>query len=324
MSQRSPQSGEYRWPDTKVRPRTFFGAPRVEDLEQLKADIAFIGVPFDQATNWRPGARFGPNALRDAPVYFNYTGWWDAPPREAAGYFEVETGREMLKGVTMADLGDINTIPAEVEVNFDRLTRVVRRILEKGAFPVVIGGDHSVTFPAVRGFDRYQALDIIHFDAHLDYTHNYQGNLYNHGSPIRRCSELPFVRNISSVGIRAVTRQPYEDAMARGNLVITADQARAWGPGEVARRIPKGNPTYITIDIDVLDPSHAPGTGAPAPGGLTYLELRDILREVVKGRQVVGLDMVEVSPMDDWNSITALNAARLVLDVLSALFPSRG
>ncbi|MBI4234018.1 MAG: agmatinase [Chloroflexi bacterium] len=312
--------GDQPWPERWTIPRSFFGAPLCQDLGTLSADIAFIGVPFDQGTVNRPGARFGPNAVRDTRIY-GYVSTLENTV--AGGYFDIDADAELLRGVTMADCGDVNVVPADVQQTFERLTATVRKMLDQGAFPVIVGGDHSITFPAVRGFDRYPSLDIVHFDAHMDYEHHYQGSLYWHGSPIRRCAELPFVRNITSIGVRVARRKPYEAARERGNLVITTERLRQLGPQGAAALVPRADVLYVTLDIDVLDPAQAPGTGTPAPGGLTYFEVRDALREVMRKGTVVGMDVVEVAPSYDWAQNTAQVAAKLIIDVLSVRFPSR-
>ncbi|MCS7206905.1 MAG: agmatinase [Dehalococcoidia bacterium] len=309
-----------RWPDVRPWRCSFFGAPICEDLERLDAQVVFIGVPFDQGTTNRPGARFGPHAVRQARVY-DYFSLFEPEPPPAGGLYEVDVGTEILKGVTMADLGDINVAPSNWELALERLTRVVSRVIEKGAFPVVVGGDHTITFPVVRALERFAPLGIVHLDAHLDYTHDYQGVRYYHGSPIRRCAELPFVGPISHIGIRAVRRKPVEEARQRGNLIISADRFRALGPKGAAALVPSSAFLYISLDIDVLDPAVAPGTGTPVVGGLTYLEVRDFLREVARKGKVVGCDVVEVAPEYDHAQITALAASRLIVDILAAVFP---
>ena len=204
MSQASEGDGR-QVPIIKAQPRSFFKAPLCADLDRLDADVAFVGVPFDQGTLGRPGARFGPDAIRDAPRAYSYSDLFGRQ-EEAEGYFDIDAGDELLRGVTMADCGNVTILPSEVLDNFDRLTQVVGKIVDKGAFPVVVGGDHAITFPAVRGLSKYEPLNIVHFDAHMDYSHDYQGVLYSHGSPLRRCRELPFVGHISSIGIRAARR----------------------------------------------------------------------------------------------------------------------
>ena len=318
MNTREPQE----WPIIKAQPRSFFRAPLCTDLDELNADVAFIGVPFDQGTLGRPGARFGPDAVRDAPRAYPYADPFGRGV-EAEGYFDADLEDELLRGVTMADCGDITVVASEVMANFDKLTRAVERVVEKGSFPVVVGGDHSVTFAAVRGLGKYAPLDIVHFDAHLDYSHDYQGSLYTHGSPIRRCRELASVGHITSVGIRTARRTPYEETQRDGSLIITTGRFHKLGPQGVAALIPRGKNLYITFDIDVMDPSQAPGTGTPEIGGLVYAEVRDCLAALVPESNLVGLDLVEVAPPYDSSQITSQLAARLIIDVLALRFPSK-
>ena len=312
---------EERWPDIRPNPRTFYGCPLLDNLDELDAQVAFVGMPFDQGTFGRPGARYGPDGVRDARGY-SYVGYGGMQfDREAAGYFDSDRGTELLAGVTMADCGNITVVPSDVLDNFQKLTNVVEKIASKNSMPVVVGGDHAITFPVVRGLGKHEPLDIVHFDAHMDYTHETQGVLYTHGSPIRRCRELPFVRNISSIGIRKESRQVYDEAIADGNLVMTTRRFKQLGPEAAMAQIPESENLYVTIDIDVLDISHAPGTGTPEVGGLYYEELRDSLVHLARNHNVIAFDMVEVAPPYDPAQVTAMNASRLIIDFLSEIFP---
>ena len=315
-------SGEEPWPNLRAQPRSFFKAPLCTELDDLNADVAFIGVPFDQGTLGRPGARFGPDGIRDAPRTYSYLDPYGRRT-EAEGFFDVDVGDELLRGITMADCGNITVVPSEVLENFDKLTKSVEKVVERGSFPVVVGGDHAITFPVVRGLSKFAPLDIVHFDAHMDYTHDVQGVLYTHGSPIRRCRELPFVGHITSLGIRTARRQPYEESQKDGSLIITTKGFRQLGSRGIADLIPKGQNLYITLDIDVMDPSQAPGTGTPEVGGLYYQEMRECLTALVKERNLVAFDLVEVAPPYDSSEVTIQLAARLIIDILSARFPSR-
>ena len=305
-----------------TRPRTMFRAPHCASLGELDADVAFIGMPFDQGTFGRPGARYGPDALRDAPRAYSYSDPY-GQGKDAEGFFDADAGDELLRGITMVDCGNVSVSPSDVVHNFERLAGVVARVAERGAMPVIVGGDHAVTFPAVAGLSKFSPLDIVHFDAHLDYTHDYHGALLTHGSPIRRCHELDHVGHITSVGIRSVRRAPYEDAVAHGNSIITTRQFREQGPEAVAESIPVGDNLYITFDVDVLDPTQAPGTGTPEIGGLLYEECRRCLTALVTRSNLVAFDVVEVAPPYDVSGLTAQVAARLITDILSARFPSR-
>lgn len=310
------------WPVLRARPRTFFNAPLCEDIESLEADVAFIGVPFDQGTLGRPGARFGPDALRDAPRAYSYS---DPYGRQSAaeGFFDIDAGDELLRGVVMADCGNVPIVPSEVAGNFDRITRAVQQAVARGALPVVVGGDHAITFPAVRGLSKFAPLNIVHFDAHLDYTHDVQDVLYTHASPIRRCRELDFVGHITSVGIRSARRIPYEEALRDGSLIISGSRFRELGPQAVADMIPSAENLYVTFDVDVLDPSLAPGTGTPETGGLFYQETKECLLALLAKSRLVAFDVVEVAPPYDNSELTVQVAARLIQDMLAARFPSR-
>ena len=319
-SNESPQSEE-RWPDIRTRSRTFFDAPHCEDLDTLEVNVAFVGMPFDQGTFGRPGARYGPDAVRDARGY-SYIGYGGMQfDQQAAGYFDSDRGVELLKGVTMADCGNITVVPSDVLDNFQKLTNVVEKVVAQGSMPVVVGGDHAITFPVVRGLSAFEPLDVVHFDAHMDYSHETQGVLYTHGSPIRRCHELTFVRNISSIGIRKESRKVYDEAIADGNLVVTTRRFKELGPEASMDLVPASENLYVTIDIDVLDPTHAPGTGTPEVGGLYYEELRDSLVHLARNHNVVAFDMVEVAPPYDHGDVTSMNAARLIIDFLTEIFP---
>ena len=321
-SSSDPRPQQQPWPNLRARPRSFFNAPLCDDIDQLEADIAFIGIPFDQGTLGRPGARFGPDALRDAPRAYSYSDPYGAQG-EADGFFNIDAGDELLRGVTMADCGNVPIVPSEVTGNFDRITRAVEQVADRGALPVAVGGDHAITFPVVRGLSKFAPLNIVHFDAHLDYTHDVQDALYTHASPIRRCRELGFVGHITSVGIRSARRIPYEEAVRDGSLIISGTQFREMGPRAVAEAIPAAENLYITFDVDVLDPVQAPGTGTPETGGLFYGEARECLLALIERSNLVAFDVVEVAPPYDNSELTVQVAAQLIQDILAARFPSR-
>ncbi len=309
------------WPATRAAPLSFFRTPLVGDLDALDADVAFLGVPYDQGTYGRPGARFGPNGLRQVNRIYDYID--PLEDKEAQGFFDIDMKATMLRNVTMADCGDVTIIPSDVESNFAKITHAVRKMVARGSFPVIVGGDHSITFPAVRGFDSYPDLDVVHFDAHMDFTHELQGTFYNHGCPIRRCFDLPNVRNITSLGVRKAQADVYEDAISKGVKVVTTDQFRAMGPEETVAQVPSGGNAYLTVDVDVMDPVQMPGTGTPAPGGLYYFEVRDALLALTKRVNIVGCDFVEVAPPYDHAETTTRFTAKLILDLLAVLFPSK-
>jgi agmatinase len=317
-----PRQPQEPWPNLRARPRSFFNAPLCDDIGSLEADVAFVGIPFDQGTLGRPGARFGPDALRDAPRGYSYSDPYGAQG-VADGFFDIDAENELLRGVTMADCGNVPIVPSEVVGNFDRITRAVEQVVERGALPVAVGGDHAITFPVVRGLSKFAPLNIVHFDAHLDYSHDIQDALYTHASPIRRCRELDFVGHITSVGIRSARRIPYEEAVRDGSLIVSHSRFRKLGPRAVADLIPPAENLYITFDVDVLDPTQAPGTGTPETGGLFYEEARECLLTLLQKSNLVAFDVVEVAPPYDNSELTVQVASRLIQDILAARFPSR-
>jgi agmatinase len=297
---------------------TFFGAPPRDRASDPRTDVAFLGVPFDLGTTLRPGARFGPSAIRAASTWWRYV---RDDGTKAGGWFDLDRRRWILDGVTMADWGDVEITPADITSNLDRITRGVAEVLRGRSLPAIIGGDHAITFPALRAFSALGPLHVVQFDSHQDFVDERRGVRLGHGNAMRRVSELPFVAGISQIGLRGLQKytEPLDAARRYGVRTVTASELRRKGPEAAAASVPEASACYLTLDIDVLDIAQAPGTGTPEPGGLSYAELRDAARAVIGRARVVGVDLVEVSPPYDWAEVTARTAARLLLDVLSAI-----
>lgn len=300
---------------------TFFRSPVHEDLSTVDTDIAFLGIPYDCGIGFRPGTRFGPRDMRTMSV--RYSAWGGHKPN---GYWDVNQRKRFLKGVRMADCGDVDVAYYDFETNRRKITSSVEAILDRGAFPVLIGGDHSVTFPNVCAFSRFGPLDIVHIDAHMDWRDEVGGVKFANASPLRRSKELDFVRNMVHLGIRDVRTSDDQiaDAEAAGAKVFTREAIRDQGVDAVLDQFPKLGNTFVTIDIDGLCPSIAPGTGSPTADGLLYHEVRKILQGVAARSNVVGFDLVEVNPMVDEHGRTCLLANTLILEFLGAIFASRG
>jgi agmatinase len=299
---------------------TFLRSPVCEDFSRLDADVAVLGIPYDCGIGFRPGTRFGPREIRNYST--RYAGWGGKVP---SGYWDIDQKKRFLAGVRIVDCGDVDITYYEFEVNRKKITSAVEAILDRGALPVLIGGDHSVTFPNVAAFSRFVPLDIVHIDAHMDWIDEVDGVRFANGSPLRRSKELPFVRNMCHLGIRDVrTREgDYNDALAAGANVITRQQIRDWGVKSVLEQLPELGETYVTIDIDGLDPSIAPGTGSPTVDGLLYHEVKALLQGVALRGRVVGFDLVEVNPFIDNHGQTCLLATTLIMEFLGAIFASR-
>jgi len=317
-----------------------FGAPLCTNLDELSAEIAFLGVPYEQGQIGYEytGQKWAPSALRFSSRATPYSGssWSDVTKKEGAqGWWDMDAGKWRLCGVTMADCGDVNIMPAggvrdgvlgAVE-NIERITQVVRKILDRGAFPVCMGGDHTIPTPIVRAFEKYDPLDIVHFDAHPDFRESWGGIKITNADFARRCSELPFIHNITQIGVRGWrltgSGKLAYDAYKEYGQVITANKFREMGVNKVVESIPKGNNIYVTIDTDALDPSIAPACSGVEPGGLSYLDVQQTLIGIATRGRVVGMDVVCFLPAHDPSQVTARTLVYLILDLLAAVFTSK-
>jgi agmatinase len=293
---------------------SFFRAPVVEDVETWRADVGFVGVPFDAGTNDRPGARFGPAAIRDASTRYE-------PEHDWSGWIDAERGIRILEGVSMRDVGDVDVRTIDLLENFEIITEAARLVRRNCRVPVFIGGDHAITFPLVRAFDD-TPLTLIQFDAHQDYTDEKFGVRYSHDNHMRRSSELPHVRRIVNIGLRGVLErfEPYEAARRDGVHIVPAERIVRDGVPAALASLPGSGAAYVTIDVDVLDPGGSPGTGYPEPGGVNYYQLKDALLLVAQQYDVIGFDVTEVDPVYDAAGVTARISAKLILDFLGAIF----
>jgi agmatinase len=290
---------------------TFFGSPQHLDIRTLKTQVAFLGVPFDQATNDRPGSRFAPLAIRDASMRFR--------DGIGHGWVDVELGRNGMRDATLADCGDVYVRTVNLAENFDTITAAVREVVGTGALPVIVGGDHSITYAAMRAYEG-QRIAVIHFDAHLDFTNQWAGVTLSHDNPLRRVVELPQVMGLIQIGMRGYERPTvYEDTIKFGSRIVPAQEYIRIGAKEALKDCPAADAYYVTLDIDVLDPSVAPGTGYPEAGGLNYYQLKEGLREAAGKGPIVGFDLVEVNPLFDPSGVTSRLAANLIIDFLSAV-----
>ena len=297
---------------------TFGKTPYVNRPTREQADIAVLGVPYDAAIGYRPGTRFGPRAIRNSSTRYAF----GEAGSGVGGYWDVNLKKRMLEGWRVVDAGDVDVLYLDMDYTYRQITGRVEQLLGEGIFPVVLGGDHSVSFPVLRAFAGRGPLNIVHIDAHLDFKDEVMGVRFGNSSPIRRMSELEFVKEIFSFGVRGIrtSEKDYGEALERGNIVVTAREFKKLGPEEVLSMLPGQQQYYVTIDIDALDPALAPGTGSPEAGGLDYECLLDFLRGLVRKGRVLGFDLVEVNPYFDPAEVTSLVAARLVLEFLGAIF----
>ncbi|MFM8679332.1 MAG: agmatinase, partial [Alphaproteobacteria bacterium] len=291
---------------------TFAKQPPCLDWDRIDADVAVLGVPFDMGTQYRPGARFGPRAIREASTLFSFG--------HAGAYdHEDDTVYLPVDRVRMVDLGDADIVHTDTVRSHENTRFAVRKILSAGAMPVILGGDHSVHAPVIEAFAGRPQVHIVHFDAHLDFVDERHGVRYGHGNPLRRASETGHVSGMTQLGIRNVSssnRSDYEDARRFGSRILSVRQVRKLGTQGVLDLIPRAVRYYVTIDIDGFDPSIAPGTGTPSHGGFLYYEVLEILQGLARQGEVVGMDVVEVAPDYDHSGITAFLAAQLLMNFL--------
>ena len=281
-------------------------------LEQ--ADYAVIGAPFEQCCVYRPGSGFGPQSIRIASEQFST--------------YNIELDVEITDHLKLVDAGDVAVIPGNRDKSLERIEEAVERIYRHGTIPILLGGDHSVTLPAVKGILKNfnGKLGVIHFDTHLDTGDEYAGEKISNCTQMLRISEFDQVdgSNIVQIGIRGCLnpKDEYELAKKAGIHTILINEVLKRGMDSVVeeaiRLASEGTDAiYLTVDIDVLDPIYAPGTCAPSPGGLSIRELIDAVRKIGK-EKVVGFDLVEVAPQYDLGGVTQRCAVSTILEFLSA------
>ncbi|MHA1108287.1 MAG: agmatinase [Alphaproteobacteria bacterium] len=295
---------------------TFAKAPPVVDWDAIDADVAVMGAPFDFGTQYRAGARFGPRGIREASTLFSFG---------HGGAYDFEDDLVYLPKdeVSIVDIGDADIIHTDTVKSHANIEYGVRKMLAAGAFPVVLGGDHSVHDPIIKAFDAEPPVHIIHIDAHLDFVDERHGVRHGHGNPLRRASEMSHVTGMTQMGIRNVSssnRSDYDYARAAGSDILSVRDVRRLGTEGVLARIPRDVRYYCTIDIDGFDPSIAPGTGTPSHGGFLYYEVLEIMQGLSKQGEFVGIDLVEVAPDYDHSGITTMLSAQLLMNMLGFVF----
>ena len=290
---------------------TFGRQPHTRDL--TGADVAIVGVPYDGSTSYRSGTRFGPRAIREQSLLlWGYNNALDVAP---------------FKAQKVIDYGDVDVVPPDIAATHAAIEAEVSLLVKEGVKVITLGGDHSIALPLLRAHShKYGRLAVIHFDAHPDtWDTEFGEQKYSHGTPFRRAIEEKLIDTSAyiQIGIRGPTsgKKDYEDAVALGARMITIDDAMRMGLGgilgEVRSRV--GNkPVYLSFDIDSIDPAFAPGTGTPEVGGFSSYQILQLLRGF-KGLNLVGGDLVEVSPPFDHSNITSILASNLVFEFLSLL-----
>jgi len=304
---------------------SFAGVPARSLADIGDAAVVILGAPFDWGTSFRAGTRFGPKAIRNAD-YLGFDGYRPHLP----------TGIDPLGTLGVVDAGDVLVIPGAVEESLDRIAGAVESICRSGAVPIVLGGDHTVTYAnatGVAGVVGFGKVALIHFDAHADTGETQHGRLYGHGTPMRRLIESGAVpgHRFVQIGLRGYWPDPETFAWMRDQQMryftmndITERGLQAVVDEAVRLAAHDADGVFISVDIDVVDPGFAPGTGTPEPGGLTSREILDTVRRLGRELNVLGADIVEVSPPSDGpGEVTAFLANRIVLEILNGMAERR-
>jgi agmatinase len=299
---------------------TFMKAPYIEDVNRVgEFDVAIVGVPHDSGTTYRPGTRFGPQGIRRISALYTP--------------YNYEMGVDLREQIKLCDVGDIFTIPANNEKSFDQISKGIAHIFASGAFPIILGGDHSIGFPTVRGVCRHlgdKKVGIIHFDRHVD-TQEIDLDERMHTCPWFHATNMANApaKNLVQLGIGGwqVPREGVKICRERGTNVLTVTDICEMGLEAAAQfaidRATDGTDcVYISFDIDCIDAGFVPGTGWPEPGGLLPREALKLLELIVRQVPVCGLELVEVSPPYDISDMTSLMACRVICDTMAHLVVS--
>jgi agmatinase len=299
---------------------TFLGVPRAELGSLSGLDVVFLGAPYDSGTSYRPGARFGPQAIRMT----DYLAHDASRPHLALGV-------DPLAELSCADAGDVLMPPVDTAQSLQRLESAVLAIASAGAIPVILGGDHTITLPDATGVARHVGwgrVSVIHFDAHADTADTQFGSLVGHGTPMRRLIESGAVRGdrFLQIGLRGYWPEPPVLAWMAEQRMRSFEMTEIVARGldacltealEIA--VDECDGVFLSVDIDVVDPGMAPGTGTPEPGGFTPRQLLDAVRRIAMSVPLAGIDVVEVSPPYDHGEVTAFLGNRVVLEALSGI-----
>ena len=294
---------------------TFGKYPYISDWDQINADVAVMGAPFDFGSQFRTGSRMGPRGIREASTLFSFG---------HAGAYDFEDDVTYLPSdsTRIVDIGDADIIHTDTTKSHSNIKFGVKKILAANAIPVVMGGDHSINIPCIDAFENEEPFHLIQIDAHLDFVDERHGVKYGHGNPIRRASEKGYVSGMTQIGIRNVSstaKEGYVDAREKGSKIFSVRHVRQMGLNKILDEIPKGKRYYITIDIDAFDPSIASGTGTPSHGGFYYYEVLELIDGIIKQGSVVGLDLVEVAPDYDVTNSTSTLAAQLLMNTIGRI-----
>jgi agmatinase len=295
-------------------PLAFLHSEYEPDLNALRADIAFLGIPYGEAYSYDDivnDQTNGPTAMRAASLKI----------LRGLERYDFDLGGTLYDGKTIraVDCGDVRGDHLDRLGHVRRAEQAVRLILACGALPIVLGGDHAVPIPVLRAFSGSDPITLVQIDQHIDWRDEVNGVRNGLSSPIRRASEMEHIGEIFQIGLRATGSarpEEVEAARAYGAHLITAYELHEVGMEAILARIPDGGRYYLTVDMDGMDPSIAPAVNAPCPHGVTFVEARKLIHGLVRKGRVVGMDVVEITPKHDLNHITCVTAGRLIVNLI--------
>ncbi|MFD2831251.1 agmatinase [Corticicoccus populi] len=297
---------------------TFGRYPLCDDLDNIQAEVGILGAPSDIGVGFLSGTRLGPRRIREASTQYG---------RGEVGFYDPERDETYLAGKNnIVDCGDAPLVQGDLKATLSNIENCVRKIAASDTLPVVLGGDHSISIPVAQALDKYENLTVIQIDAHLDWTDSRDGQKYGNGSPLRRMSEMSHIGDIVQIGLRGMgssRKEDYEDARDYGCQLISAQEAKTMDVDTLMDRIPDFENCFVTIDIDGLDISIAPGTGSPSPGGLSFEWLIEFLEGISKKGNVAGFDLVEVAPQYDPTDTTTRTASLVILNFIAFILKNR-
>ena len=300
-------------------PCTFLDFRLVEDLDNLNADIAILGVPFGmpyEAQSMANDQSRAPDAIRQftnaADVFYT------------RNHFDWDLRGPLLddRDIRVVDCGNVTADRADHRQHYVRAEQVARKIFEQGTTLVTLGGDHGIPIPIMRALEVFNTeVTLVHVDAHLDWRDEINGEHEGYSSPIRRASEMPWIGDIIQIAIRGIgsaRTAEVDDAMAYGAKIIDAYEMHEIGMKAILDQIPEGKPYYLTIDADGIDPTIMPAVMAQTPGGMNWMQLRQLIHGLVGKGRVLGLDLVEIAPSHDVGNITLIHAERMICNFIGA------
>jgi agmatinase len=294
--------------------QSFHDFPIITDLDNLDADIAILGIPFGDPYSMAEVS----NDQCNAPTHIRR---YCERALRGLDRYDFDIGGTLLDGrdIKVVDCGDVVAEAKDVAGNHERSEKVVRKILASGALPIILGGDHAIPVPVFRAFEGHGPITLIQVDAHVDWRDVFHGVSDGLSSVIRRASEMEHIQDIYQIGLRSAGSgrpEEVEAALAYGSNLISDMELQEVGMKAILDRIPDGGDYYLTIDADGVDPTIMPAVAGPAPGGVNYPQMRTLIQGLVKKGNVVGMDIVEITPSRDVNGITAITAGRFICNLI--------